>query len=99
MRGRGVLLRSGDNKRVPLIEAALDRVIPVLLPFVSLRLHAGLPRLIRRFHHTLQVHCQCPSIRKGPFGISEIADEKDFHIIVTLSNVYTMLYENPTSQV
>ena len=87
MRGRGVLLRSGDNKRVPLIEAALDRVIPVLLPFVSLRLHAGLPRLIRRFHHTLQVHCQCPSIRKGPFRISEMAEEKDFHLIVTLSSV------------
>ena len=82
---RGVLLRSGDNKRVPLIEAALDRVIPVLLPFVSLRLHAGLPRLIRRFHHTLQVHCQCPSIRKGHFR--EMAEEKAFHLIVTLSSV------------
>ena len=46
---------SGDNRRVPLIDGALDRVIKKLLPFVSLGFRDALPRLITRFYYTLQI--------------------------------------------
>lgn len=46
---------SGDNRRVPLIDRALDRAIKTLLPFVSLGFRDALPRLITRFHYTLQI--------------------------------------------